>query len=346
MDTLLFKNNALGYLDGAITPVDTSIVLVDSSQFPTPSIGQYFLATLTDGKIPETVEIIRVNSNDTASGTLTVVRGFDVEDTAARSWITGTKLEMRITAGALSVFGHGIDTSGSIAADSLSLNAGANRVASTIMIGAFPCVKMDDWNDADELYSQAPETVMCSPYFDLGVPATWLADEDYTHGSIVQPTTPDGYQYRAVMPDNPNFLTRKLVYVSGMTEPTWGEVTYDQAITWIQQDPSVGYFMQSPPAGSIFVPTLFGFISHIAVVGPLTLINVSVGTAAEVDRYVSNAVVDVSNPNEFCTWLPAVNLAVTNAESLRFTLTTASTTGRCVGRFFVRGFFVELPDHL
>jgi len=55
----LFANNAKTTLSLPIMGTDTSITLVDASKFPSPTTGQYFLATLDTGT---TVEIESVPS--------------------------------------------------------------------------------------------------------------------------------------------------------------------------------------------------------------------------------------------------------------------------------------------
>jgi hypothetical protein len=176
----------------------------------------------------------------------------------------------------------------------------------------------------------------------------WGAGVNYFHGDIVQPTVPDGFQYRAWLEDNPNALTSKLIGTSGISEPFWAGSVDDLNITWIRQSPAQGYSMQSPPSGTVFIPTLFGFMSHGNVSAPLTEMLVSVGAGIDDGRYVNavDGVVEVFGADEYCMWPVQRTRAVTETEQIRFILNTASTTGRCVGRFFARGFFVELPDHL
>lgn len=98
--TQLLKNNVSGVLSGNINNTATTINLVDASNFPAPTGGDYFLATLIglNGSGQESSwEIVRVTAR--ASNTLTVVRG--QESTTAASWNSGTTIQMRLTAGAI-----------------------------------------------------------------------------------------------------------------------------------------------------------------------------------------------------------------------------------------------------
>lgn len=243
------------------------------------------------------------------------------------------------------VIGPGI-ASGSVC---MILGDSRNRVDSSIMTSYFPVVKMDDYDDGSEQYTSANEFVMCSPYFDLAAPPPWAASTAYTQGAVVTPTTPDGFQYRLVMPDDITVLTTKQALTSGATEPTWPAVPTgsisDGIGTWVCQQPSAGYAMQPPPLGTIFVPTQLGFICHGTFSALTGTPAVSVGVVGDTTRYVNTQNVSISAAHGVHTFTGTPSLAVQATEQLVFTLNTAATAGRCVGRFFAKGFFVELPDH-
>jgi len=90
--TALFANNATTTLSAGISAVDTSISVVAGSAFPTPSAGQYFYLTLVDAS--NNIEIVKCTAR--VSNALTVVRA--QEGTTARSYISGSRAELRITA--------------------------------------------------------------------------------------------------------------------------------------------------------------------------------------------------------------------------------------------------------
>lgn len=101
----LFANNAASTLVSAITSTDTSLTLAagGGDKFPSPTGGDYFLLTLTQAATETTWEIVKVMAR--SGDVLTVVRA--QEGTVAASWGIGTKVELRITAGALAAISGG-----------------------------------------------------------------------------------------------------------------------------------------------------------------------------------------------------------------------------------------------
>lgn len=91
--TQLFNNNTATTLSADITSSVTTISVIDGTVFPSPTGGDYFLATLDDGANIEVVKCTAVATND-----LTVVRAH--EGTAA-AYLLGDQIEMRITADTL-----------------------------------------------------------------------------------------------------------------------------------------------------------------------------------------------------------------------------------------------------
>lgn len=244
------------------------------------------------------------------------------------------------------------------APESSALWGAVNRLAWSVMSARFSAIPMDDYSDEWEQTAQAPESVLCSPYLDLAVPSTWSAGIIYHHGDIVIPTTPDGFQYRLWTPDDPVARTTKQVMdTTGATEPVWpaslGSAVAELLIQgdpdwegqWICQDPTIGYTMQNPPEGSVFFPTQFGFLCHDTVSTLTGTPVVSIGVVGDTTRYVSMQNVSISVAHGFHLFTSTPALAVQATEQLLFTLDTPATAGRCVGRFFAKGFFVELPDH-
>jgi hypothetical protein len=89
---VILKNNAFSTLATAITASDTAIVVVDGSQFPALSAGEYFYTTLVSPA--GTTEIVKVTAR--VSNSLTVVRAQD--GSSAASFQVGTLVEMRTNA--------------------------------------------------------------------------------------------------------------------------------------------------------------------------------------------------------------------------------------------------------
>lgn len=87
-------NNAFGTLAAGINSSATSITLTtgQGARFPTLSAGDYFYATLVDTS--NNLEIVKCTARST--DVLTVVRG--QESTTARSYSSGDRIEIRLTA--------------------------------------------------------------------------------------------------------------------------------------------------------------------------------------------------------------------------------------------------------
>ena len=92
-----FANNAYSTLASGITDSATSITRTtgEGARFPTPTGGDYFLATLIDAS--NNLEIVKCTTRST--DVLTVVRA--QESTTGRAYATGDRIELRITAGVL-----------------------------------------------------------------------------------------------------------------------------------------------------------------------------------------------------------------------------------------------------
>jgi hypothetical protein len=95
--TVKFSNNASGTLASSITTASTTITLTtgQGSLFPSLGSGEYFYATLVDSS--NNLEIVKVTAR--ATDVLTIVRAQD--NTSARAFIGGDRLELRPTAAAL-----------------------------------------------------------------------------------------------------------------------------------------------------------------------------------------------------------------------------------------------------
>lgn len=117
---VLVKNNAYSTLASTITDVATSISLAagTGSRFPVISGGDYFYATLIDTS--NNLEVVKVTARST--DTLTVVRAQD--GTTARSYSSGSRIELRITAALIQDIRDGITPGdGTVTAAKLASNA-------------------------------------------------------------------------------------------------------------------------------------------------------------------------------------------------------------------------------
>lgn len=105
-----FNNNAATTLASGINSSVTSLTVASGTggQFPALTTGQFFFCTLQNiaGTV---VEIVKVTAR--SGDVFTIVRG--QEGTTASAFITGDKVEQRLTAGELNQLFAGVATGGS-----------------------------------------------------------------------------------------------------------------------------------------------------------------------------------------------------------------------------------------
>jgi hypothetical protein len=134
MGVPLFSNNAAGTLAGSYNSAAVSLTLTagQGSLFPSPSGGDWFMATIVNNL--NVIEIVKVTAR--ASDTLTVVRG--QEGTAARALAAGEKIELRLTAGALDALKGKVQQTADIADDAITTSklADLSVTASKLAMGA------------------------------------------------------------------------------------------------------------------------------------------------------------------------------------------------------------------
>lgn len=142
---VLFKNNATATLATGINGAATTIVVTagQGALFPSIAGGDYFYATLVDSSNNQ--EIVKVTARST--DTLTVLRGQD--GTAARSFIAGDRIELRLVAAALNgilvdanaytdteagsqIQAHVEDTSGAHVASAIAVTPAGNIAATDV----------------------------------------------------------------------------------------------------------------------------------------------------------------------------------------------------------------------
>lgn len=116
---ILFKNNAASTLTYKMTDVQEVLYVADASVFPviTPDSGDTFKLTLVGDDTLEIVEAFDVYNSEGR-------QGFKIrraqEGTTAQAWPVGTRVEMRITAGALQSFFSTIATTEKLGVSKLS----------------------------------------------------------------------------------------------------------------------------------------------------------------------------------------------------------------------------------
>lgn len=130
--TRIYANNARTTLASPVMASDTSIIVANGSVFPTPTGNEFFSVTLDTGSAVEIIEVYGVSGNVLTG----CIRGR--EGTTAQSFLTGTRVENRVTAATLSSFARLIDR----VADISSVNA-LDTVANSAS-NSYLCASTDD----------------------------------------------------------------------------------------------------------------------------------------------------------------------------------------------------------
>ena len=100
MANMQFANNAVTTLVSGITNVATSITVTSAVAFPTLTGAQYFYCTLIDAATGLVIEIVKVTA--VVASVFTIVRAQD--GTTASAYLTGDKVELRLTRASLNDF--------------------------------------------------------------------------------------------------------------------------------------------------------------------------------------------------------------------------------------------------
>lgn len=105
--TLQWTNNASSVLASDITAGTLSITVTTGhgDRFPEVAAPHYFMATLVDTSGNR--EIVKVTARTSGSNTMTITRA--QEGTSARSFATGSVVELRITKNAMDLFSRSVD---------------------------------------------------------------------------------------------------------------------------------------------------------------------------------------------------------------------------------------------
>lgn len=105
--TLQWTNNAASVLASDITAGTLSITVTTGhgDRFPEVAAPHYFMATLVDTSGNR--EIVKVTARTSGSNTMTITRA--QEGTSARSFATGSIVELRITKNAMDLFSRSVD---------------------------------------------------------------------------------------------------------------------------------------------------------------------------------------------------------------------------------------------
>lgn len=356
-----FSNNAETTLATAFADVvDTSMVVTGD---PTAEgtvdafLGSGQLATLTHATFPGEYEVVLIT--DRVGLNFTVERSYEG---TAQVWPAGTLVSARITAKMLGRFLQHDPQTGLVLAPEAGLGfvlgqgaaSGDARASSALVIGGrsriADGIQLSGWSTLQLLPSQsgasgfdrnmAYESVGGSIPVDLGVAMTWNDLGGYFRGSVVQPTTPDGYQYWLDVTDVENYYSPGV----GATEPTWNNAGATPVTNGNWYPTALPVDIATGDVRNILV-TEVGFIAHKYSASSPPVVDI--GTEAAPTRF-ANAVSLTQITGDGCVHRIPLTTggAMVKDEGLRFRVNTAASGGRCVGRFYWRGIFIETAEAL
>lgn len=161
----------------------------------------------------------------------------------------------------------------------------------------------------------------------------------YSDGSVVAPPTPDGFNYVFQAADG---------WQSSQTTTTPSFSGTNSSCDALNSASVVGLWVPIPDPLIINLnfPNSYGLmLTEVGFIcmdyGATTDASISVGTSAATTRFASAvALADVDATGDVHR-IP-VTTGGAMVDNLRFTLSTAAT-GNLVGRFYWRGFFVQMP---
>ena len=346
----LYSNNAEGTLadgiDDSVTEFDLA-ASVGAERFAIVTGGgvDFQRATITDQDEPDEYEIVHIVERDLLS--LTVLRG--QEGTIPRAWAAGSKISARVTAKMLDGF-LGMDESGVVRTlpgrpSGAFIVNGRSSGAGDVQISGYHVLQLITAAPTTVAGALMPqdknmthESVGGSMLVDLGdgVP-TWTSGSYYSPYSIVKPPTPNGYSYLFEPTDS----------WSGSQTSTTPAFSGDEfSCDALDGAAVVGQWVPIPDplafslllGSKNLVVTEVGFIcnDYAATTTPA----VSIGTNAAPTRFANAVSLSQIAAAGDVHRIP-ISAGGATTERLVFSLDTPAT-GRLIGRFYWRGFFVQL----
>ncbi|GEM_PF-1016781 len=359
---LLFSNNAETTLAQALpgdsehpdynTITASADGSADTLRYVDAEEGHVQLATLTHPSMPDVLEVVEVVGR---TGTVFTVKR-DVENVPGRSWLdpapswpAGTKMSARVTAATLGRF---LQVDHRRFVDVTTMGGGRISFRSTPVVrnARSKVTSGPGWTREPLDRNFGVEVIGCTDFVDLGEAPAWGANEYYYLGAVVVPSTADGHQYWFDPLDDG-------LYSQDIDEPGFAGLS-GVTEAWKDGDPpeQVGYWVatslpvsvsQMFDAGLIvsevgFVTSRVGAEAVTATSAPV----VSIGTSANPTRFVSSgSLTHISGADED-NWqfqrFPISEPGGALVRDLRFKVETAATGGSFLGRFYWRGFFIEI----
>lgn len=258
--------------------------------------------------------------------------------------------------------GIALGSGSSVGAEQCTAIATNGHIEGGFVFQGFPATQREDFlfYDGDGApYSTSVVATVSSPPVDLGPGVAWAGSTAYKDQDVVVPTTPNAKQYY-LWHGNYNGSTNAVNSVtSGASEPTWPTTTQGDDVAaeatdthyWIMADPLTGVSLNVSNAyGKIgstkrvkFYPTRVGFICYnYATLSAAPYI--SIGNGSSATAYVNNQQLTGITQSGQMQWFDVTNPV--GADDIVFTLETAGVgaSGKCHGRFFVQGMFMQTQD--
>lgn len=355
----LFSNNAETTLDVAVDFDDTTLTVVDAGAFTSPSGGDVQLATLTHADSPGAYEVVQIT--EVSGLDFTVVREYEG---AAQSWPVGTLVSARITAKTLQAFpqrdsatavvqgqGDGPSGPGSFIfgagaasydvrySDTLIL-AGRSRIVGGVQLSGWPTLQKLRSSAGVSGYDRnvAYESWGGTYHVDLGTAVDWATDNNYARGMVVSPTTPDGNQYT---------LDITSVEDSGSSsvgaEPTWNTSGATAVSNGNWYPVALPVDITSGTMRNVLI-TEVGFVCDIYSASSPPVVDI--GTASAPTRFANGVTLSqITGDNCVHRIILSTGGAMVSGEALTFAVDTAAAGGRCMGRFYWRGLFIEAGEN-
>lgn len=338
-----FSNNAVTTLATGISDIETAITLTSDAAFATTvgTGGLIQALTITDPANVLPSEVVYATAIPGA-GQRTVERGQD--GTTAQTWGAGAIVSARVTAGMLDSFAQVTDGALSLSASGIR---GRNWLGGyAVQTGGFPVLQLvrsnlnKSANDVDGNVSR--EVVGGTLHLNLGTVATWTSGENYSGHSVVEPPTPDSYQYcyepsalgaAANTTTTPDFTPGP----GGTCDALNG---VNEVGKWVSIDPAaLNLSFSNVPGDSVLVVTEVGFVctSHGGGSAPV----VSIGADSSPTRFASSVSLSQITADWHIHRIPVSAGGAMCEEKLTFSLVTPSS-GDFLGRFYWKGFFLEM----
>lgn len=340
MTRLAFTNNAVTTLASGLADDASTITLTDDFGFDSLSGGDAVqILTITDPNGVQDPEIVTATGVP-GSNQRTVVRG--LEGTIAQVWSAGAIVSARITAETLLRFPQATDLEVSLFPEA---PVGRNWIGSSVLqFGGFPVLQVarSDMHAASEYMDAnlSREVVGGTLPLNLGTAPTWTSGVNYTHGAVVAPPTPDGWQYcfEPAVLGGASQTTTTPEFSS--LDPCAALMGGTVVGSWFPINPSALEQVISAILGSKgLVVTEVGFIcmGHGGGSAPV----VSIGADSAPTRFASSVALSQITAAGHIHRIPISSGGAMCGSKLTFALVTPSS-GNFHGRFYWKGFFAEL----